>query len=279
MSEPTQFAAPHHLKGNMEGGSAPVSYGTDDGFIVTFREDTKHMEYLSQQMGCPIYRSVIMTNLIAPGNTKTVWDHETAGIAYEMAVDPESGEVHTTWEVMEACENGDVPEPVKYPKAWARFLKKNTAVGDGWPIEEWGVLSKTYAQSLKAQNVHSVQALAALTDQNAQNIMGAIKYRDLAKAALDERQKTRLLSKEQEKAARAEEQVSLLSKQVNDLKELVMRLEAERSHGGAPLPPAGTRTAAEHQAIAPQLKELSVTKAKQRQAKRAHAPGRETEAA
>jgi hypothetical protein len=272
VNEPTPFATPHHLKDNIASGASSVSYGTDDGWIVNFREEPEFMEYLSKQSGSPIYRTRIMTNMIAPGNTKTVWDHPTTGIEYEMVVDDESGEVHTDWKVLEQCENGDVPEPLKFPKAWARFLKKTTTAADGWPVEEWGVITKSYALSLKAQNVHTVQQLASLTDANAQNIMGALKYRDLAKAALDERAKTRILSREQERASKAEEQVALLSKQVADLKTQMVAMQAERAEGHQP-PWSGDRPPVAHGETAPQLRKLSASKAKAARAKAAGVSG------
>jgi hypothetical protein len=269
MAEPTTFAPPRKLRDDMGGGSSAVDYGDDAGFIVSFREEPEFMEYLSKQAGSPVYRNRIMTTMIAPGNTKTVWDHPTTGIAYEMAIDDESGEVHTIWEIQETCENGDVPEPIKYAKAWQRFLKKSTTAADGWPIEEWGVVSRTYAQSLKAQNVHTVQQLAALSDVNAQNIMGAIKYRDLAKAALDERQKTRILSREQERASKAEEQVSMLSKQVADLQASIVRMQADRGAAPAGAVQSTDRAPVAHAGTAPQLRSMSRANANKGRAKNA----------
>lgn len=257
------FPGPHHLRRSSEGRlpvsspSASVAYaaGDDEGFIVTFREDTEYMEYLSKQAGYPIFRLRIMTNMVAPGNTKTVWDHPTTGIRYDMAVDPESGEIHTDWEVLDACENGDVPEPLRFPKAWNRFLRKTTPAQDGVPIEEWGAVTKTYAASLKAQNIHTVQALASLTDANAQNVMGAVKYRDLARAYLDERQKVRIVAVEQEKANRAEERAAELARQVTELQASVQLLttQLQNSGQGVPHTPPGARTAGDHAAIPQQL--------------------------
>lgn len=271
MNEPTPFAGPRTLRGGDSGGAASVAYGDDAGWIVTFREEPEFMEFLSKQSGSPVYRNRLMTTMVSPGNTKTVWDHATTGIAYEMVIDDESGEVHTTWEIMEQCENGDVPEPVKFPNAWGRFLKKTTTAVEGWPIEEWGAVSRTYAASLKSQNIHTVQQLANLSDMNAQSIMGAIKYRDLAKAALDDRAKTRILSREQERASQAEERNALLTKQVADLQEAVLRMQTERATAapGQVFQSQGDRQPAAHAAAAPQLRKMSTSKAKQQRAKAA----------
>lgn len=272
MADAPILSGPHHLRGGGSTGRLSVtpadvpaktvaySAGDDEGFIVTFFEDTEYMEYLSKQAGSPIFRLRIMTRLVAPGNNKTVWVHPTTGILYDMAEDPETHEIHTTWEVQEQCENGDTPEPLRFPKAWNKFLRRSTPAMDGVPIEEWGCITKTYAASLKSMNVHTVQNLAALSDTNAQNIMGAMKYRDLAKAWLNEREKVRLVAAEQEKASRAEERAAELTRQVAELTQTVQALTAQIAQAGgmvAQHTPVGARVAGDHAAIAPQLKQLS----------------------
>lgn len=269
-----RLAPPHHLKtaagGRLDvrptdrvGGAVAYSAADDEGFIITFREDTEYMEALSKSAGHPIYRLRIMTNMVSPGNTKTVWDHPTTGLQYTMSEDPDSGEIHTEYEVLEQCENGDIPEPLRFPRAWNRFLRRSTAAHDGLPIEEWGAISKTYAASLKAMNIHTVQALAGLSDSNAQNIMGAVKYRDLAKAFLSERAKTALVAQEQEKAARAQEESADLRRQVKELQDSVMQLTQALTQGTA-LPQAlAGRVPTEH-VHAPELKKLAKAQAAQR---------------
>ena len=204
-----------------------VSYGMDDNMIVEFFEDPKHMEYLSKQTGHQIFRMQIMTRIIQPGNRSTIWVHETKGIQYEMAVDPESGEYHTNWDIMEVCDNGDVPEPVKYPNAWKRFMRKGISADVGHPIEQWGAVSRSYAESLKANHIHTVEMLAGLTDQAAQSIMGAVKYRDLARAHLDERKRSEIVAREQEKASRFEELAQQQAKQIEALQQHVLALQSK----------------------------------------------------
>lgn len=256
MNDPTPFTGPHHLRGTTQGRLNPVetdqpgrtvayAKADDEGFIVTFYESTEYMEYMSKQAGHPIFRLRIMTRLVAPGNTKTIWEHPTTGLNYTMAIEPDTGEIQTDYEVMEQCENGDPPEPLRFPRAWNRFLRRATADHDGVPIEEWGAITKTFAASLKMMNVHTVQGLAGLTDGNAQNIMGALKYRDLAKAYLSEREKTRLVASEQAKAERAQEEAADLRRQVKELQAAVGQLTQALSASGV-APVQGIRIAAEH---------------------------------
>lgn len=73
-----EFARPIDIK---EGGK--VSYGADDGLLVEFYLKPVLMESASKVEGHPIYEDRIFTRIVAPGNTKTTWDHETKGIRYD----------------------------------------------------------------------------------------------------------------------------------------------------------------------------------------------------
>src|SRR5579862_4123790 len=176
------------------GRGGEAGSGLDGELIVEFYIKPYLMEYLTEQMGSPIFQDRIYVRIVAPGNNKTVWDTHAAGIVYDTAIDPDSGEYHTTWEILGQCPNGDQPDSVKYPNAWARFMRRGEKADDGWPIEEWGVVTRSYAESLKMLSVPTVEALAALSDAGASNIMGGRKYRDLARAALDERARNKIVA-------------------------------------------------------------------------------------
>ena len=261
MAEAPDLNRPIDLKQN-----GMVQYGLDDGMLVDFYEEPMFMEYLSKTAGSPIYRMQIMTRIRQPGNRLTIWTHPTKGITYEMVIDPDSGEYHTNWDILEVCENGDVPEPTKYPKAWAAFMRKGISADTGLPIEQWGTVSRSYAESLKAQHIHTVEALAGLTDQQCQGIMGAVKYRDLAKAHLDEKARTSILAREQERASRFEEMAAQQAKTIEDLKASVMALQAQvNGKAGFPQPPpSGVRPQTEHQVIAPELAQMSKAQAQKK---------------
>lgn len=209
-----------------EGGA-----GLDGELIVEFYIRPYPMEFLTQSMGFPIFQDRIYVRIVAPGNSKTMWDTLAAGIDYDTAIDPDSGEYHTTWEVLAQCPNGDIPDASKYPVAWARFMRKGEKADDGWPLEEWGVVTRSYAESLKMINIPTVEALAALTDANASSIMGGRKYRDLARAALDERMRNKIVASEQAKAARAEEKSNLQDEQIKQLQQTIASMQAQFAQG------------------------------------------------
>jgi hypothetical protein len=267
-----EFAPPHHIgsrdvqlragsqNARESSGTGTVSYGLDEGMLVEFFPQQVHMEYLSKTTGHQIFQERIHTRIVMPGNRNTVWVHETKGIVYDMAIDPESGEYHTVWDILEVCENGDVPEPNKYPNAWSRFMRKGISTDVGLPIEQWGTVSRSYAESLKANHIHSVEALAALSDLQCQNIMGAVKYRDLAKAYLDDSKRTQILAREQERATQAEERLQIQAKQIEQLQQHVLSLQAKLQGTEVPAPPS--RMVGTAQPIANEIKKMSVAQAK-----------------
>jgi hypothetical protein len=245
----TEFSPPHHIgsrdvhmrpgssNGRQTEGGGTVSYGLDDGMIVEFFPQQVFLEAISKNLGHQIFQERIYTRIVMPGNRNTVWVHETKGVVYETVVDDESGEYHTVWDLQEVCDNGDAPEPNKYPNAWKRFMKKGISADTGIPIEQWGVVSRSYAESLKVNNIHTVEALASLSDQTAQGIMGAVKYRDLARAALDDLKRTAIVAKEQERASRFEELSSTQAKQIEALQQHVMALQSKLNGSEGPAAP------------------------------------------
>lgn len=211
------FARPQDLR---EGGR--VTYGTDDGLIVEFEIKPKLMEFASKEQGHPIYEDRIYTRIVAPGNTRTGWYHETKGIQYEYDAD---GQV--CGYRVEDLET-EPAEPNRFPKAWARFEKKGEKVKEGWAIEEWGAITRSLAETLKAMNIHTVEALAALSDANCSAFLGGRKFRDLAKAALSEAETLSLATVEQERANKAEEENKQLRKDLEALKAQVASLTEKR---------------------------------------------------
>lgn len=204
-----------------------VKYGTDNGLIVEFHIEPVLMEAESKDSGHPIYEDRIYTRIVSPGNTKTTWDFLSRGIAYDYSPQGEMTGYH-----IEAIEN-DQTDPEKYPKAWERFLKKDETVKTGWDVREWGAITRSFAETLKSQNIHTVEALAELSDANVTNIMGGLKFRNLARAALDEQKLLELASVEQERANRAEEEKKELMKTIAAMQQQITQLTNKKHRDAA----------------------------------------------
>lgn len=208
------FARPIDL-----GPGGRVQYGLDDGLLVEFYIKPMLMTALSEKRAMPTYEDRVYTRIVSPGNTKTTWDYQTKGVTYSYDADGQVTDFGIDENLpLEVC------DPLRFPKAWERFKKKGEKVTEGWAIENWGAITRSLAESLKAMNVGTVEALAALSDAAAANIMGGLKFRNLAKAALDEQQLLSLASVEQERANRAEEdkkqlmaKIEAMQAQINDL--------------------------------------------------------------
>lgn len=210
----SDFATPKTV-----GDNGKVIYGTDDGLLAEFYIKPVLMEQWSEQAGRPIHEDRIFVRIVAPGNTKTTWDSQAKGINY---LYDEQG-VYQGYEVQEEAfgdgrNAAQESDPLRFPKAWARFTKTNEKAKQGYAIEEWGAIPRSFAQTLKAQNIHTVEALAGLSDTAAQNIMGGLKWRDKAKAALSEAELLSLASKEQERAEQYKAELDQLRNEIKALK-------------------------------------------------------------
>jgi hypothetical protein len=243
------FAPPRALespKGDFSkvlyGKAGEAGQGLDGELIVEFYIKPYAMEYLTESMGFPIFQDRIWVRIVAPGNSRTVWDTLAAGITYDTAIDPQSNEYHTTWEVLGQCPNGDPPDAAKYPNAWARFMRRGEKADDGWPIEEWGVVTRSYAESLKMLAIPTVEALAALSDANVAQVMGGRKYRDLARAALSERERNKIVASAQAEATRAQERSNLQDEKIKQLEQTIAQMQNQFAQGMRQQPVMGQQT-------------------------------------
>lgn len=205
----SEFAAPRDI-----GTGGKVIYGTEKGLLVRFYAKPILMEAISKEQGYPYYEDRVFINIVSPGNTKTVWDMLAKGITPKYKQIAEGEYEQDGWEVEELEGEAD---PIKYPEAWALFIKKGEKVHKGWDLAEWGAITRSFAESLKGLNIPTVEALAGLSDAAASNIMGGRKFRDMARAALDEQELMSLATQEQEKASKAEERVKTLEKQIEGM--------------------------------------------------------------
>jgi hypothetical protein len=83
----------------------------------------------------------------------------------------------------------------RWPDQYAKFKQGLEQSAAGWPLEQWGVLSRAQVLEMKAIGLSTVEQLAGMSDVHLQQIrMGGRRLRDLAKAALDDAEATAMLS-------------------------------------------------------------------------------------
>jgi hypothetical protein len=198
----TDFAPPRTLKNGV------VAYGDEDKWVVEFYNRPIHMEALSEQYGQPIYQDRIFCKKMRGGDTKTVWDTTATGIEYD---------AEGNWATIDQTVDGTEADWMRFPKAWAVFEKKSDKAVTGTPVEEWGAVSRSFAETLKAQNIRTVEQLALLSDAQAEGFMGGRKFREMAKAFLDSAHATAVISRNDKEKADLQAELDILRKQVKEL--------------------------------------------------------------
>jgi len=145
-----EFARPHDLRDFDKGaGTGMVAYSSEKDLHARFYIRPYLMEFLSEQMGHPIFQDRIWIEIIVPANNKTRYDTLAKGVTYVLREDPDSHELYTEFKIQKVCDNGEATDMDKYPKAWANFEARNERKLDvGFPIDEWPVITRSYAESL-----------------------------------------------------------------------------------------------------------------------------------
>lgn len=139
-------------------------YGADEGLFVEFDygDPVQDMEQTALQ-GRPIFKDVIIVRIIVPGDNTT---ERVRPVIYESTPNQRS-------------------DLERFPRQWEAFQRQAPQTCDGTPLEQWPMVNKAQIRELKAQNIHTVEHLAAVADVNLK-WMGARTLRDNAKVWLEE---------------------------------------------------------------------------------------------
>lgn len=111
------------------------------------------------------------------------------------------------------------PEMIRRFRPEYEAWKRNEAAPQtGTPLEHWGRLTPSQIAELKYLNVHTVEALAAMSDGIAQRFMGgAHTLRQAAKAWLQAAGDAAVVEKQQAELAKRDEELAELRKMVEEL--------------------------------------------------------------
>lgn len=191
-----------------QGNNLHVQHGTDSGLYVEFFIEAVEDAEKSKEAGRPIFKDVEMISIRILGDKNT---HMVRPIDYKGS--------HTM-----------PPDNVRFAAAYAQFKNKNLQVSEGTPITEWGILTKSQAMMFKALNIHTVEALASVSDANLSNLgMGARDYREKAIAFINQAKDGSGLVKLQEENKELRTQMEALKNQMNALIE-----NKPKNKGGRP---------------------------------------------
>jgi len=163
---------------------------------VKFEKRAVHMTFKSEQEGRPIYEDRDFVSIRNPGSMDNV--------------------------VREARE----ADKEKYATQWARYVANQEQVQDGTPIEEWPALTASQREELKYLKVCTVEAIAGLSDAQAQRLgAGYMSLREKAKAYLDN-------AKDSAAAQRLAADNEALRNELKDLRDVVAQLQAQVDRKG-----------------------------------------------
>jgi hypothetical protein len=146
-----------------QGNNYHVQHGTDAGLYVEFYTQAIQDEEASLAQGRPIFNDVDFIKIIPVGDKNTI----------------------VCRPVKLTTDGGTPPDTVRWANQYAAFKAQREQPISGTPVTEWPPLTKSQAMMLKGVHIHTVEALAEVSDANLFNIgMGARELRDKAKAFL-----------------------------------------------------------------------------------------------
>ncbi len=155
-------------------------YKTDTNAVIRFYEEPSQNNFLSEKRGKPVYDTVIMAEIIVPGQSAS-----TLCVEVERVLHEEFG--------LDGNGERQIIRSRYYEKyeAQVEAFKKDTGQHaiDGTPIRSWAQIDAGTAQTLIAQGIFTIEALASVSDSALTNIgLFARTLREQAKAYLTARE-------------------------------------------------------------------------------------------
>jgi len=168
------------------GNSGPQA--GDERLYVKFFYHPRKNEILSIQEGRPIYEDREYIEITIPGNRDMVVFRPISDIERE-----------------------------RFPRHYAAFRNKAAQPNDGTPLNIWPALTKAQVEEMKFFNVHTVEQLAGMSDEQSQKFMGVQNLRTRARAFLEESGKSAAAEKLSSELAKRDEEIAYLKAQMEEI--------------------------------------------------------------
>lgn len=176
--------------------SNPQNMQSESNLFVTFMTEAIEFKAESEKAGRPIFRDVAFVRIIVPGDVNNIIERKATK-----------------------------EDELKFPRAWARYKAEQAESVDGTPLEQWPQITRSLLKELKYFEVHTVEQLAGLSDNQVSKLgMGFVDYRNKAKAYLAAAAGTADVT------AQAAENERLKS-QMADLQAQIIALGSEKKRG------------------------------------------------
>lgn len=190
---------------------------THEHNVLVFWRDVAQNELASAQSGKPEFDDVLYVRVTSPGSKDTN--------VFEVERNYAEGFPHPIHKKKRL--NKAVYD--KYRKYIDQYVADGAViVTEGTPIEQWALVTARQALTLKHNGVHSVEALANLSDSAIAAVgMGSRALVQKAKDWLAQAQNSATAMQAQEQARRTQEQLDYLRQQMADLGEALNALPPE----------------------------------------------------
>lgn len=173
-------------------------YGNDSGNLVEFVDDVKiENPYKSKEAGHPVYEFPVLVRIQPFGQNRSV--------TYLKFVKGE--------------------HDVQYPAQYAAFLEGRKDVHEGTPIQEWPPITREQALHFKTIGIHTVEALASVSDTNLGQFLGAREMREKAKVWLDNAKGGAIAAKLQADLDVAHQDIEALKLQIKEIQSEQLKKE------------------------------------------------------
>lgn len=181
-----------------QGNNYHVKHGDDSSLYVKFDTETIIDEEKSIEAGRTVYVDREYVKIIPVGDKHTV-------ICRPIRLEET---------------NGVPPDNLRWPVQYNAFKNQQVQPQEGTPLEHWAPLTKSQVMNFKAVNVHTVEHLANVSDQNLNNLgMGARKFRDMAIKFIEDAKKGASSLKAQKEIDDLKTQVEALKNQLQGFKD------------------------------------------------------------
>lgn len=206
-------------------------YKTDTNAVLRFFEQPEKNNFASEQAGKPIFDTVLKAEVITPGQSASTLEVEIERTFSKFGKDKPPAPRRTRY----------------YDKYKAQVEAYRTDSGDyvddGTPVKSWQQIDRGTAETLCAQGIHTVEALASISDSALGNLgTGARTLREQAKAFLLSREFGIPAAQTSAENATLKEENTRLTDEVASLKAQIAVYEAAAAKTDKPADTAKPQT-------------------------------------
>lgn len=164
------------------------AFSRDRNLNVAFYTRAVKNEVETDNKGRPIFDNIDFVKIVQPGDNKII-------------IDTPVNDVYKK----------------RFKEKYDKWLKTQENVVSGTPLAEWPYLTASQIAEFKAVGVHSVEALAEMSDTIAQSFMGSHSIRQKAQAWLAATKDSSFVEKQVAELQKRDKQIAELQRQMAEL--------------------------------------------------------------